>query len=380
MTVRGQVTEVVKGEPSGTVEFWLQPPGDRRRLIKSSLNVHVSVGEHLEVTGTEDPDGYLNAESIHKASLPQTPQPVLPTPPPKPGPLPPRSSPDPTRRNISIAVVCLAVLGAAVAAWVIVKEKNKHPTQASGNPHPATPKPFIRRFTITPSLASPGDTVAMGWEVSDAQELKVDPFVGQISGPTGERLIVAPKKPTLYTLTASNQRGEATRNFRLNVRAPNPTNASLGGNSSSANTHPNFAGTWQLVEYTFNGNARLLPANVPTLTVTQNGPIVTMRTTATGQLLADWQRAELGWTGPDQNLAIAADGTPTKKIFSADDGGRSHLVATEAEADVVVTHALRVEGPLLVWQSTNNFKRQLLGHARGTDTFVRRYRRIAPAQ
>jgi len=131
MTVRGHVTEV-EAESSGTVTFWLQPPRDRRRLIKSSLNVEVSVGEHLEVTGMEDPDGYLNAESIEMIP------PFRPA-----GPVPlPNLQPNGHRRDrkpIFIGAVCIVVVAVVTALYLIRGGIT------------SSPRLSIARFTCSPS-------------------------------------------------------------------------------------------------------------------------------------------------------------------------------------------------------------------------------------
>jgi hypothetical protein len=76
-------------------------------------------------------------------------------------------------------------------------------------------KPVISSFTADPPAIPTGQSSSLGWSVSGATSLKVDP-VGAV---TGTSLKVSPKTTTTYTLTATNAFGSATATALVMVGA-----------------------------------------------------------------------------------------------------------------------------------------------------------------
>jgi hypothetical protein len=118
---------------------------------------------------------------------------------------------------------------------------------------------------------------------------------------------------------------------------------------------PNFAGTWELIDATYRGEHQSAGADAGRLTITQQGSIVKIRT---------------------HESPITREGTETNQTFHAQDGQNWHLVANEAEAALVDTFTWRLEGPVLVWETTFNYKVPSPKHPMGTDLRILRYRRV----
>jgi hypothetical protein len=116
----------------------------------------------------------------------------------------------------------------------------------------------------------------------------------------------------------------------------------------------NFAGTWELIDATYRGEHQSAGADAKRLTITQNGSLV-----------------KIG----SQEAPITREGTVTYKTFHAQDGQNWHIVENEAEAALVDTFTWRLEGPILVWETTFNYKVPYRNHPIGTDLRIMRYRR-----
>lgn len=78
-------------------------------------------------------------------------------------------------------------------------------------------RPVISYFTATPETISPGETVTLSWDVSDATSVAIDPTVGSTS-PSGS-VQLSPAASTTYALTATNAAGEATDSVTVTVTA-----------------------------------------------------------------------------------------------------------------------------------------------------------------
>jgi hypothetical protein len=117
---------------------------------------------------------------------------------------------------------------------------------------------------------------------------------------------------------------------------------------------PNFAGTWELIDATDKGEHHPAGIDAQRVTITQEGSLVKI------------------WT---HESAITREGTVTYQTFHALDGQNWHIAENEAEAALVDTFTWRLEGPVLVWETTFNYKAPYRNHPIGTDLRVIRYRR-----
>ena len=72
-------------------------------------------------------------------------------------------------------------------------------------------RPVIRAFTVSPLEIKKGGKVTIHWEVSDADEVRLEPF-GQVSV-TGDK-VVELEKTTTYTLEATNKSGGKNGTFQ----------------------------------------------------------------------------------------------------------------------------------------------------------------------
>jgi beta-lactam-binding protein with PASTA domain len=119
---------------------------------------------------------------------------------------------------------------------------------------------------------------------------------------------------------------------------------------------PNFAGTWQIFEYTVNGSPQAVKPGKP-LVVTQNGLIVHMG---------------------DRDLRITKAGTVSYEQFYAHDDKYGHEVAAEDQADLVNAFTWRIKDSNLIFETISVYQRQYGSHPPGKDLRIIKYRRIAP--
>jgi hypothetical protein len=120
---------------------------------------------------------------------------------------------------------------------------------------------------------------------------------------------------------------------------------------------PNFAGTWELIDATDKGEHHSAGIDAQRLTITQEGSLVKI------------------WT---HESPITREGTVTYQTFHALDGQNWHIAENEADAALVDTFTWRLEGPVLVCETTFNYKVPYRNHPIGTDLRIVRYRRSAP--
>jgi hypothetical protein len=95
---------------------------------------------------------------------------------------------------------------------------------------PTPPKPTITSFTASPaSLPAGGGSITLIWDVKNATTLSIDSDVGEVTG-TSKTVSVTNSK--IFTLTATNAEGSATKSVGVSV-APtvvsiNPANGAVG--------------------------------------------------------------------------------------------------------------------------------------------------------
>ena len=121
-----------------------------------------------------------------------------------------------------------------------------------------------------------------------------------------------------------------------------------------ADSIPRFAGAWQPIESTYNGQQKPI-ASVPRVTFTQDGSLVRIGNRA---------------------MRITSSGTVTYKEFWASDNRYGHAVQNEAEAALVDTLTWRIDGSTLVFETTFNYRTQYFAHPPGTDVRIMKYRRV----
>jgi len=224
MTVRGHVTEVVEAGPIGTARFWLQPKGDRKRLIVSNLDVKVSVGELLEVTGWEDPDGYVNAERIQNVPPPQPPEPVAPHPPRVEPERPPLPKPEPQSRRTSKLPKWVLVLGSliiiAALGWWLLKSALK-PTIGD-------------TIRINPTSPVAGHRFTVALQLKRAQQVTLTPDATPSGQPGEYTFPQGLSDSTDLEVVATNIFGSTPKKFHIEVQpAPvgkKPSNVILSVN------------------------------------------------------------------------------------------------------------------------------------------------------
>jgi len=90
-------------------------------------------------------------------------------------------------------------------------------TTACAPTAPAEPaaKPTINSFTASPTSISTGQKTTIGWDVSGATTITIEPGIGT-SGPTGS-LQLSPTADTTYSLTATNKAGSTTGSVTVTV-------------------------------------------------------------------------------------------------------------------------------------------------------------------
>jgi len=98
------------------------------------------------------------------------------------------------------------------------------PTTAPTNT-PDTLKPTIFSFTADRYTITAGETVALSWDLANAQAafLRYDGNEEGVVAPGNK--IVSPTKDTVYTLLARNAAGETTAQLTIKVGGPQPTSA-----------------------------------------------------------------------------------------------------------------------------------------------------------
>jgi len=116
---------------------------------------------------------------------------------------------------------------------------------------------------------------------------------------------------------------------------------------------PNFAGTWESFDSSYNGGPYLPKGE--RLTITQNGSIVHVF---------------------NRDLMITGADIVTFATFYAGPSP-GHSVQSEGQADLIDTVVLMIKGDVLIYKATFNYRRQYGTHGPGVDTRVVKYRRVS---
>ena len=123
--------------------------------------------------------------------------------------------------------------------------------------------------------------------------------------------------------------------------------------ATATTTLPNFAGTWEMISSVYNGKAN--PVSSTPLVITQNGSMV-----------------RIG----NRDLQISNAGTVGYQTYAAHDNAHGHEVTSAAQADLIDTLTWRIEGSILVFETTFEYKHTYGKHSPGTDLRVMRFRLI----
>jgi len=108
-----------------------------------------------------------------------------------------------------------------------------------------------------------------------------------------------------------------------------------------------------MISSVYNGKAN--PVNSTPLVITQNGSMV-----------------RIG----NRDLQISNAGDVGYQTYAAHDNTHGHEVPSAAEADLIDTLTWRLEGSVLVFETTFEYKHTYGNHAPGTISRVMKYRRI----
>jgi len=114
-----------------------------------------------------------------------------------------------------------------------------------------------------------------------------------------------------------------------------------------------------MISWVENDKTKPLPVNGKPLVITQNGSTVRI--------------------GSNRDLQISNGGTVGFREYYANDpneNGRGHKVPSAAQADLIDTLEWRIEGSILVFETTFEYKHTYGNHPPGTISRVMKYRRI----
>lgn len=121
-------------------------------------------------------------------------------------------------RSLRLAVI-LALAGATLIACS--NRPTAGPTVAAppAPPAPAPPPPApILTFTANPTAISPGQSVTLTWQSSNANSVRIEPEVGEVA--TSGSRSVSPASSVTYNAVATGPGGSATETVRVTVTAP----------------------------------------------------------------------------------------------------------------------------------------------------------------
>ncbi|HKD00776.1 MAG TPA: PASTA domain-containing protein [Terriglobales bacterium] len=125
-----------------------------------------------------------------------------------------------------------------------------------------------------------------------------------------------------------------------------------GRSEQPQSKYPNFGGTWEMFEITFNGTREKVSARP--LVITQNGGKVTIG---------------------DRTLSIRGDGAVSYQTFAAGPSPE-HTVETASQADLIDTLTWRLDGAILVLETVFDYRRTYGNHGPGRDLRIMKYRRV----
>lgn len=96
------------------------------------------------------------------------------------------------------------------------------PTYAPDVPFcPAGAKPLVNFFTATPLEVTAGGTVVLAWDVSNAEQVEINPVPGTVDA--AGQFVVNPEQSTVYTLSATSFAGTTEQSVEVKVSGVAPT-------------------------------------------------------------------------------------------------------------------------------------------------------------
>ncbi|HKM86720.1 MAG TPA: toll/interleukin-1 receptor domain-containing protein [Terriglobales bacterium] len=241
-------------------------------------------------------------------------------------------------------------------------KKTRAPAESEGAGVPVGPRPATnsRRTLVVAAVVAVAIAVSVGYASYEYRKVsrEEDAKVRQAAADAAARQLAEDQKAAADSeaIRKAAADREAAQKAALDRDAAKRATAQRQGQESQPSI-PNFAGTWELVDATYKGENQSAGANANRLTIAQNGSLVKI------------------W---GHETPITREGKVTYKTFHAQDGQRRHTVENEAEAALVDTFTWRLDGSILVWETTFNYTAPYGGHPIGTDLRIMRYRRVAP--
>jgi serine/threonine protein kinase/formylglycine-generating enzyme required for sulfatase activity len=172
--------------------------------------------------------------------------------------------------------------GGEVSERTVVQVTDPTPDPAAS--HVALPRvPLVNTLTASSSSIKEGESAMLEWSVSNASSVRIDPGLG-LQPPTGS-FRVSPAKTTTYTLTATEEAGEASRSISVQVTplSPPPFVNMFAASPSSIRAGESALLEWQVPNATGvrvdpglgarpgNGTLRVFPTETTTYTLVATG-------------------------------------------------------------------------------------------------------------
>jgi hypothetical protein len=275
----------------------------------------------------------------------------------------PISVPDVSGKSLAEATAILGAAHLSVGATRIEVDPSKEPESVTSQSLAAGAS--VRRggkvdLVLTPPLVAVPDAVGKPLRFAEVVLQKQDLLVGDIQR---EKMDGAAANSVLkeFPPAGTSVRPGSTIALVVAEEAPGGTPVQQAGLSEGSSnkpaieskpSYPNFAGTWELIETTYNGAPQHYSSRP--LVITQNGDQVTIG---------------------DRTMGIRPDGAVSYQSFAAG-AGQGHTVGTASEADLVDTLEWRLDGQSLVFQTVFDYRRTYGGHPPGKDLRIMKYRRV----
>ncbi len=167
--------------------------------------------------------------------------------------------------------------------------------------------PSIASFTADPATIAAGASTTLSWSVTGATAISIDPDIGAL---TGTSRTVSPAATTLYTLTATNAAGSATRQVTVTVAAAGaPSIASFTADPATIAAEDTSTLSWSV------SGATSLQIDPDVGAVTGTSRTVSPAATTTYTLTAT---NAAGSATRQVTVTVAAAGAPSIASFTAD--------------------------------------------------------------
>ncbi len=115
-----------------------------------------------------------------------------------------------------IILACFFLVGATGCIYYQPAPPSGQPSLEQTTPQPTT-SPSIVAFSITPAEITAGGASTLLWNVTEATSVSIDQGIGDV--PAAGTMIISPATTTIYTISASNAAGSATKSAIVTVGA-----------------------------------------------------------------------------------------------------------------------------------------------------------------